>query len=192
MQVRAFAFCYYKHARIGCVSKSCRHKGFAILPLDIITHSSFVRKQVVATSMCCYLSPALSNGLISSHALVILLSISVRLCVVNHTLLNCLSYVVTTRIVNGGWTTIPLHTTEHIVSAQSQILTIFFNYQRLSYWYILHYDPLLTGVYKDWNRRKKPTDSSTKCSQSLLILIQSGKRIISSHIRITWQLVRVE
>lgn len=77
---------------------SCRPNGFAVLPLDIITHSSFVQKQVVATSMCCYLHPALSNGLICSHTPMILLTISVRLCVVNRTVLGCLSYVVTTHI----------------------------------------------------------------------------------------------
>jgi len=99
MQVRAF---------------SCRRNTFAILPLDNITHGSFVRKQVVATSMCCYLSSALPNGIICSHVLMILLSISVRLFAVNRTVLSCplddlcsclSSYVVTTHIMNGGWTT---------------------------------------------------------------------------------------
>jgi len=69
---------------------SCRHNEFALLPLDI-THGSFVRKQVVATSICCYLSLALSNGLICSHALKILFSISVRPFVANRTVLSCIS-----------------------------------------------------------------------------------------------------
>jgi len=129
---------------------SCRPNRFAVLPLDIITHSSFVRKQVVATSMCCYLSPALSNGLICSHTLMILLSSSLRLCVVNHTVLICLScydhtyhewrldHRLITYMVGPQ-----SHCTPQIIyflhnirmcgrSVLSQILTTFFSYQRLS------------------------------------------------------------
>jgi len=87
---------------------SCRSNRLAVLPLDITTHSSLVRKQVFAISMCCYLSSVLSNGVICSHALVILRSISVRLCVVNRTVLSYRSaYVVTIHTMNRGWTPNP-------------------------------------------------------------------------------------
>jgi len=90
---------------LTCYTSYCLVTASRIYGIYICMYSPFVQKQVVAASMWCYLSPALSKGLICSHALIILLSISVRLCVVYHTILTCLSYVIATHITdyNTSW-----------------------------------------------------------------------------------------